>query len=191
MIRPWVAGHSSEPFRITVLPQASAVEMERTARITGAFQGAMPSTTPAGWRTAMATLPGTSEGMISPLICVVSEAASSSMLADRCTLKPAQMPDAPVSAAMAAAMASPLASSACEAFISIWRRALGPICDQMGNAAAAASQAWMASSTVAAGARVAMLPSRGLRRSKVAALLALTDWPPISIFCSIMEHSLM
>jgi hypothetical protein len=32
----------------------------------GAFHGAMPSTTPTGWRTAMETMPGLSDGMISP-----------------------------------------------------------------------------------------------------------------------------
>lgn len=31
-----------------------------------AFHGAMPSTTPQGWRKAMAKLPGTSEGITSP-----------------------------------------------------------------------------------------------------------------------------
>ena len=50
--------------------------MARTPRMTGAFHGAMPSTTPAGCRTPMARLPGTSDGMTSPLICVVSAAAS-------------------------------------------------------------------------------------------------------------------
>ena len=43
---------------MTVLPHAKGVAMARTPKITGAFQGAMPSTTPAGWRMPMAKLPG-------------------------------------------------------------------------------------------------------------------------------------
>ena len=178
--RPCVAGHSSEPLSTTVLPQAKGVAIARTARMTGAFHGAIPSTTPAGWRTAMATLPGMLEGMICPLICVVSAAASSSMSAARCTLKPAQRPEAPVSAAIAAAMASPLAARACEARISRARRSPGPRAAQAGKAWAAASTAARASSGVAAGARVATWPSSGLWRSKLAPPVAVAAWPPIS-----------
>jgi len=47
-MRPCVAGQSSEPFSTTVLPQASGMATARTPRMIGAFQGAMPSTTPAG-----------------------------------------------------------------------------------------------------------------------------------------------
>ena len=64
----------------TVLPQASGAAIARTPRMTGAFHGAMPSTTPAGWRIASDSTPGLSEGMTSPVICVVSAAASRSML---------------------------------------------------------------------------------------------------------------
>ena len=66
-----VPGQISEAFSTTVLPQASGMAMARTPRMTGAFHGAMPSTTPAGWRMAIARLPGMSEGMTSPDICVV------------------------------------------------------------------------------------------------------------------------
>ena len=134
MMRPCVAGHSSDPFRITVLPQASGVAMARTPRMTGAFHGAMPSTTPAAWRTPMARLPGTSDGITSPAICVVRAAASCSRPAARCTLKPAHMPEAPVSAAMATAKSAVRASSACAALSSSARRALGPRADQAGKA---------------------------------------------------------
>ena len=48
-------GRSRRPCRTTVLPQASGMAMARTPRMTGAFHGAMPSTTPAGWRTRHAT----------------------------------------------------------------------------------------------------------------------------------------
>ncbi len=63
----WVRGHSSEALSTTVLPKASGVATERVERITGAFHGAMATTTPAGWRTPMASLPGTSEGITSPI----------------------------------------------------------------------------------------------------------------------------
>ena len=63
-----VRGHSSEAFSTTVLPNASGVATARVPRITGAFQGAMPTTTPAGARTAIASLPGMSEGITSPSV---------------------------------------------------------------------------------------------------------------------------
>ena len=40
-------GQISEVFITTVLPQASGVAIERTPRMTGAFHGAIDSTTPA------------------------------------------------------------------------------------------------------------------------------------------------
>ncbi len=40
----------------------------RVPRITGAFQGAIPTTTPAGARTPKAVIPGMSEGITSPTI---------------------------------------------------------------------------------------------------------------------------
>ena len=45
-----VIGHISADFSTTVLPQASGIATARTPRITGAFHGAMPTHTPAGWR---------------------------------------------------------------------------------------------------------------------------------------------
>ena len=48
MMSPCVAGDTSEPLSTTVLPHASGSAIARTARMTGAFHGAMPSTTPAG-----------------------------------------------------------------------------------------------------------------------------------------------
>ena len=65
-IAAWVRGHCSEAFSTTVLPYASGVATARVPRITGAFHGAIPTTTPAGWRTPMASEPGTSDGMTSP-----------------------------------------------------------------------------------------------------------------------------
>ena len=149
----------------------------------------MPSTTPAGWRSPIARLPGTSEGMTSPLICVVSAAASCSMPAARWALKPAHMADEPVSPAMAAMKASVLASRARAALESSARRSLGPMADQAGKALPAASTAAMASSMVAAGAIVATLPSSGFFRSNVAPLPACFFWPLISIEMVVMAIS--
>jgi hypothetical protein len=120
-------GQFSLPLKITVLPHASGTQMARTPRMMGAFQGAMPSTTPAGWRTPMASEPGTSDGMTSPATCVVSDAASRIMLAASMVLKPAHMPVAPVSAATASMNFGSLASSASAAFSSSARRSLGPV----------------------------------------------------------------
>jgi hypothetical protein len=58
-----VRGHCSDAFNTTVLPYASGAATARTPRITGAFQGAIPTTTPTGWRTAFARLPGMCEGI--------------------------------------------------------------------------------------------------------------------------------
>ena len=60
-----VRGHISEALRTTVLPYASGAATARTPSMTGAFQGAMPTTTPTGWRTAFARLPAMCEGISS------------------------------------------------------------------------------------------------------------------------------
>ena len=61
-----VRGQFSDAFSTTVLPKASGVATARVERITGAFHGAMPTTTPTGWRTPIESAPGTSEGITSP-----------------------------------------------------------------------------------------------------------------------------
>ncbi len=147
----------------------------------------MPSTTPAGCRTPIASEPGTSDGISSPPICVVSAAASTRPFAASSTLNRAQIADAPVSAAIAAMNASRLPSSAAAAFSSSARRALGPSAAHGANAADAASTAARASAAVAAGARVASSPSSGLRRSNVAPPVAGRRSPPISIEMSCMR----
>ena len=53
-----VRGQISDALNTTALPQASAVTIARTPRITGAFHGAMPSTTPTGSRSAIAMTAG-------------------------------------------------------------------------------------------------------------------------------------
>ncbi len=190
MISWWVRGQFSLPFKMTVLPHASGTQMARTARMMGAFHGAMPSTTPAGWRMPMARDPGTSDGITSPDTCVVSAAASRIMPAASITLKPPHMPVAPVSADTASMNAGVLASSASAALSNSARRRLGPVSLQVLKASAAASTAITASAGEAAGARVATLPSSGLRRSKVAPFSAVTLRPLMSMDMSDMGFSL-
>ena len=140
-IRRCVAGHVSEALNTTVLPQASGTAIARTPKMIGAFQGAIPSTTPAGCRTAIAIFPGTSEGITSPLICVVIAAASRSILAAKCTLKGPQPSVEPSSSIIRAENSSPRSSSNSAARSNLFRRSLGPICDHPGKAPAAASTA--------------------------------------------------
>src|SRR5271168_2667028 len=167
-IRRWVAGQTSDDFRITVLPQASGAAIARTPRITGAFHGAMPRTTPAGCRTASETTPGLSAGMISPRIWVVRPAASRSMLAAKWTLKPAQGAVAPISSIIGWVNSPARASSRSAALSRSARRSPGPVCDQAGNARAAASTTLATSASFAAAASLATAPVTGSRRAYVA-----------------------
>ncbi|SSS40462.1 Uncharacterised protein [Acinetobacter baumannii] len=82
-MRRCVAGQASDAFNTTVLPQAKGMASARVAKMTGAFQGAIPTITPQGTRTPIARLPGTSDGIRLPSICVVIAAASRNMLAAR------------------------------------------------------------------------------------------------------------
>ncbi|CAL8481613.1 protein of unknown function (plasmid) [Caballeronia sp. S22] len=178
------AGHTSDALSTTVLPHASGIAMARVPRITGAFQGAMPSTTPHGWRTASARLPGISVGITLPSICVVIAAASRSMFAARWTLKPYQFAIAPVSG-IPAAMKSPVRASMMSAALSNRaRRSEGVSAAQAGNARAAASTAASASLSVAAGAREATTPMTGSRRSNVAPFDAARSCPPTNMLTS-------
>ena len=96
-IKRCVAGQASDAFNTTVLPQASGIAKARVGKITGAFHGAIPTTTPHGTRIPIARLPGTSEGIRLPSIWVVMAAASRNILAARCTLNPYQVAVDPVS----------------------------------------------------------------------------------------------
>ena len=69
------------------------------------------------------------------------------------------------------------------------RRSFGPVSLQVLKASAAASTAITASAGEQAGARVATVPSSGLRRSKVALRSAVTFRPLISIDRSDMDLS--
>ncbi len=188
-IRRWVAGQTSDAFRITVLPQARGMAMALTPRMMGAFHGAIPTTTPAGCRIPMARLPGTSEGITSPEICVVMDAASRNMPAARCTLKCPQPPVAPVSVERIVANCAARASNRSAALLRRLRRALGPNAAHFGKAAAAASAAALASAAEAAAARVATSPEIGFNRSKVAALAAGTSRPAMSNLTSSIVDS--
>ena len=118
-----------------------------------------------------------------------SDAASRIMPAASMQLKPAHMAVAPVSAAMASMKRGVLDSSASAALSSRARRAPGPVSPQVLKASAAASTAITASAALAAGARVATLPSSGLRRSKVAPFSAVTFRPLMSMDRSDMGFS--
>ncbi len=86
MIKACVRGQLSDALRITELPQASGTAIALTPRMMGAFQGAMPTITPTGSRSAMATVPWWSDGITSPWIWVVIAAASRIMPAARARL---------------------------------------------------------------------------------------------------------
>ena len=61
-------GLISEPRNTTVLPHTSGYAMARAASTPAPFQGAMLSTTPAGTRTVIESVPGLSVGIVSPWI---------------------------------------------------------------------------------------------------------------------------
>ena len=160
-----VCGHSSEALSTTVLPQASGIATARTPRIIGAFHGAMAATTPTGWRIASAILPGMSDGITSPVICVVLQAASRIMLAAKKVLNMPQPKVPPVSAVMILAISCARPSRRSAAFQRIARRLLGGVFDHSRKAAAAAPTAAAASSGPASGTRAMSSPVNGLRFS--------------------------
>jgi hypothetical protein len=96
----WTPGQNSDALKTTVLPQASGMASARQPSTIGAFQGAMDSTTPQGWRTDMASEPGRSAGMTSPEIWVVMAAASRRIAAPSRMLSSPQARVPPVSAQM-------------------------------------------------------------------------------------------
>ena len=166
----WVCGHSSDALRTTVLPHASGIATARTPRIIGAFHGAMPSTTPTGWRTDNAMLPGMSEGITSPVIWVVAAAASRIMLAANAVLNIPHPKVAPVSAVIVFAMSGARPSSRSAAFHRIARRFDGGVFDHSAKAAAAAPAAAAASSGPASGTRATSSPGEWIAFLVVAAV---------------------
>jgi hypothetical protein len=87
------------------------------------------------------------------------------MPAARKQLNPPQPGLPPVSPDTSLMKSGVRASRMSAAFIMILRRALGPMADHLGKAAAAASHAALASATVAAAAIVATSPVTGSLRS--------------------------
>ena len=123
--KAWVPGLISDAFRITVFPQAKGAAIARIARIIGAFHGAMPNTTPAGWRTEMERQPLISVVCTVPLICVTSDATSRSMFAASPTLKLTHGREAPTSPIMTSANSSDLDARVSAAASNNWRRSVG------------------------------------------------------------------
>src|SRR5690606_29798245 len=121
--------------------QASGMATARMPRIIGAFQGAMPSTTPTGWRMESAILPGMSDGIVSPVICVVDAAASRRMLQAKNVLNIPHPNVPPVSAVIVLATSGARASSRSAAFQRIARRFDGGVFDHSLKAAEAAPTA--------------------------------------------------
>src|SRR5438128_7182271 len=116
--------------------------------MTGAFHGAIPRMTPTGSRKARDNRAGLSEGMTSPLICVVRAAASRIIPAPSWTLNRAHGSDARSSSLIVATNSSAWASIWSAAALRRDLRAFGPNADQAGKAAAAASAASFARSTM-------------------------------------------
>ena len=131
----------------------------------GAFHGAMPRITPTGSRNVIATHPGLSDGIVSPLICVVSAAASRIIEAARPRLNNTQPLVAPISPIIASTKASAFDSRATAAFIRMARRAFGPMAAHAGKADAARSAIAAISSAFMALAVDATTPVIGLIRS--------------------------
>lgn len=188
-IRLCRAGQISEALSTTVLPQASGMAIARVPRMSGAFHGAIPSTTPHGCRRPIARLPGTSDGMTSPPTCVVMAAASRSMPAASAALKPYQPGTPPASATPRAMKSSARRSITSAALSSRRRRSPGSIAAHAGNAACAACTAASASARDAAAAREATSPVAGLGRSQVAPPAAARCLPPMSNWLSNMAVS--
>jgi hypothetical protein len=118
----------------------------------------MPTTTPTGARTAIASLPGTSEGITSPTSAYDCAAASRSIPAASVTLNIPQPKVEPVSSVMMPASSRPRSDSSSAAPASSSRRRAGGVADHSGNAAAAAFTAARASSTLAATAEPTISP---------------------------------
>jgi hypothetical protein len=182
-IAAWVRGHSSEALSTTVLPYASGDATARVPRITGAFHGAIPSTTPAGWRTPIASRPGMSDGITSPIRPYAWAAASRSIPAASAQLNMPHPNVPPVSSVTIAAISCERSSSTSAARASSARRWAGGDVDQLGNASAAASAARRASSGPAAATVLAATPSTGPELSQDRPELAGTHSPPISSRC--------
>jgi hypothetical protein len=117
---------------------------------------------------AIDRVPGLSEGITSPVICVVNAAASRRMAAARWTLKPAQGAVAPVYSSISFMKSFVRLSIRSAAVSSSARPMDGPVSDQVSKAFAAAATTFSTSATLAAAARVASFPVIGSLRSNCA-----------------------
>ena len=127
----------------------------------------MPARTPTGLRTAIASVPGRSHGMVSPKMRVVIDAASRSISVARLALNPPQPAVAPVSDMTTRLNSGALPSKISAAFSNIWRRWFGPVLPQLLKASAAASHASFTSWTLAAAELVTTDSVTGPVRSKL------------------------
>ena len=114
-----------------MFPQATAMATARDPSMTGAFHGAMPKQTPSDLRCDIAKVPVLFEGMTSPVICGVIDAALRNIPTDNMQLKPAHGPVAPVSAIIVSIICGVISSSASAAFSKSARRSPGPVLDQI------------------------------------------------------------
>ena len=156
-----VRGHSSDAFSTTVLPSASGEAIARVPRITGAFHGAIPTTTPTGWRTARAFLPGTCDSIWASCTSDANAPAACSMPDASSTLNMPQPKVAPVSSVTIPAISAWRSISSSAARSSRARRSATGVAAHAGKASAAASTAARASSRVAAEALPADSPLYG------------------------------
>ena len=149
--------------RITVLPHASGTAMARTPKITGAFHGAMPRTTPAGCRTASEMHTRLVRRDDFTPICVIRQAASRSMLAAKSTSTPPRARSRRFPRSSAGSIRPPAPREgrppSAEA-----RRSPGPISTRREIARAAASTTLATSASPAAAASLATAPVTGTRR---------------------------
>jgi hypothetical protein len=186
-----VRGHISDDLSTTVLPNASGVATARVPRMIGAFHGAIPTTTPAGWRIAIAVRPGTSDGITSPVTAVVWAAASDSIPDARAQLNMPKPNVLPVSFVITPAISGARSCISAAAFCKSARRSDAVVAAQAGKAAAAESAAARASSREAAAPRDATSPVHGSVRSNVSPEPAPTHDPPISSCCCSTSVMLM
>ena len=151
-------GDCSEALRMTVLPSASAHTIARVPRITGAFQGAIPTHTPSGSRTLVDSSPGTCEATVSSSGSSASSPAARYIEAASETLNIPQPNVPPVSSVTTWAICSARDSRIPAAVSSSSRRASGGVAAHPGSASAAAVTAAPTSSRPAAACTVATSP---------------------------------
>lgn len=163
--KPALIGASSVAFRTTVFPTASGIPTARALRYVGAFHGEKAATTPAGRRIVRDRAPGSLVAFTSPTGAVAAAAASRIMPSARWTMNMPQPKVAPVSGVIAAMTSLVRSFTSWAARRKTARRSAGDACDQVLNAAAAASTARVASAGLAAATVAIASPVYGLMSS--------------------------